>query len=543
MSKGVGGLLLVLALGLAIGCSEPREPEPDPAGPVAEPNASGPFAGHDTASWITVYDPEKTWDGYTLDLYRQRTPILFDMNGRIVHAWPDARVKSRVRLLPDGSILALGRGRKVVEYDWHGNLTWSCRVDDAILHHDVVRLGNGNTLLVVRPRDSAWDALREVDRERRVVWEWRAEEHLGGFATTDEGDVTHVNSVEELPPNPWFDAGDIRFRPGNLLVSARNLNLAFVVDRASGEVVWTFGERLDLQHEALMIPPAFAGHGNVLILSNGYRGTYGYRRSRVLEVRPTSNEILWEYAADGFFTPTGGVEQPLPNGNVLVTSTRGGRTFEVTRGGEIVWQWTPPFDPVRSRRYARDHCPQLAALGRPRSAPVAPAAGYFHVDRPAYRFAGRGSRRTLRIRGETLNVLKENDQCRKLLLPSSPAVEVVYGLERKRLADAGLEGYSARFALRLEADGGSALLFEETVDLSRAAHRSRTVDLGPWAHRWVRLCVETEEDDGAGGFAYWTNPAITSAADARMEEELPDDLTEEERRVRREHLEALGYVD
>lgn len=524
---------LVLASLLILGCSQ-RPPIPE---------VSGPWDGLDTRSWVKVYEPEKVWEGYTLDLYRQHTPILFDLNGRIVHAWPDVRVKSRVRLLKDGSILGIGRGRKVVEHDWDGRLTWEYRADDVIFHHDVVRLASGNTMLVVRERGSVWDGLREVDREGRIVWEWRTEDHLRAFPTIDAGDATHVNSVQELPPNPWFDAGDARFRPGNLLVSARNLNLVFVIDKESGEVVRTFDERLDLQHEAQMIPPGLPGHGDVLILSNGYRGKYGYRRSTILEVRPTSGEIVWEYAADGFFTPTSGVEQPLPNGNLLVTSTRGGRAFEITRGGEIVWQWAPPFDPLRARRYASDHCPQLAALGRGRAEGVRPPAGYLHVDPPVYRYAGKRARRILRVRGETLRALADGDACRKVMLPSSPSVEVAYGLERKRLHDAGRDVYSARFAMRVEADGETAELFTEAVDLSRSVHRKRTVALDPWALRWVRLCVETEEDDGGGGFAYWTNPQITSADDVRWEEEAPDDLTEEEQRVRREHLEALGYVD
>ena len=57
----------------------------------------------------------------------------------------------------------------------------------------------------------------------------------------------------ELPPNRWFDAGDERFRPGNILVSARNLNAIFIIDKTSGEVVWRYSDGLDYQHEAIMV--------------------------------------------------------------------------------------------------------------------------------------------------------------------------------------------------------------------------------------------------------------------------------------------------
>ena len=43
-----------------------------------------------------------------------------------------------------------------------------------------------------------------------------------------------------------------------------------------------------------------------------------------------------------FFSAVQGAAQALPNGNVLVTESTKGRVFEVTRDGEIVWEfWNP----------------------------------------------------------------------------------------------------------------------------------------------------------------------------------------------------------
>ncbi len=39
------------------------------------------------------------------------------------------------------------------------------------------------------------------------------------------------------------------------------------------------------------------------------------------------------------------VQQRLPNGNTLITGSSGGRIFEVTRDGEIVWEF---FNPRRA---------------------------------------------------------------------------------------------------------------------------------------------------------------------------------------------------
>jgi hypothetical protein len=164
-------LALILVAGLAPGCG--KKPG------MSEANLAGvrPF-GDD---WVTVYDPARAWNGYTLTLHDLRIPVLLDMNGRPVHIWPKARIKSRVRLLPDGSILGIGLGRQVVEYDWEGRQTWSFRTVGAIPHHDILRLANGNTLvLMLRDREGA-DTLLEVDRAGKVVWTWRAVEHLGAL--------------------------------------------------------------------------------------------------------------------------------------------------------------------------------------------------------------------------------------------------------------------------------------------------------------------------------------------------------------------------
>lgn len=190
---------------------------PQAARPNRTPTACWPLLT--PTQWVRVYDPEKAWNGYTLAFFKRRIPILMAMNGRIVHAWPEARVKSRIRLLEDGSLLGIALGRRVVEYDWAGNLTWDYRLENKIPHHDVIRLANGNTMILYRPVDGWTDTLLEVNPDRQVVWEWRADEHhLGSyFAAAKRGDVTHVNSVQELPSNPWFQKGDERFRPGNLL--------------------------------------------------------------------------------------------------------------------------------------------------------------------------------------------------------------------------------------------------------------------------------------------------------------------------------------
>jgi hypothetical protein len=553
-----------LALAFCLGCGR-KAAAPAEAGASSASSTSSTSSGTAAGArpldprWVTVYDPKAAWNGYTLTLHKGRTPVLLDMNGRPVHSWPEVKIKSRVRLLPDGSLLGLAFGRAVVEYDWDGKPAWEFHVDDAIPHHDVIRLANGDTLvLVLRDGENA-DTLLEVDRAGKVVWTWRALDHLGRLLPDKPehpNEITHVNSLQELPENPWHAAGDDRFRPGNLLLSARNLDTIFIIDRRSGDVVWSYDGDLDMQHEALMNGPGLPDPGMILLFNNRRRSFWEDRQSEILEIDPRKASAVWRYRSPGFFSPTAGTEQALPNGNLLVTSTRGGRVFEITREGRTVWQWVPPYEPVRALRVAADFCPQLARLAKAthQPQPVTPPPGYRYLDPEVYKFARQGSRINAVVGGEERSVLKEENDCRDLLLPAAAKLQIGYGVDRDRLRAAGRADRPPRFKVRLHRPGGAGdvELLNDTVGLDGDSWRERTLPLDAYDLQSVQLCVEI--DGGAAGparkadrFAYWDQPMIVTALDlARAQEGTEDDdpraLTPEERDVRSKHLKALGYI-
>jgi hypothetical protein len=56
----------------------------------------------------------------------------------------------------------------------------------------------------------------------------------------------------------------------------------------------------------------------------------------VLEVDPKSGAVTWSYQGDEqhpFHSPLRSSAEVLPNDNVLITESDGGRMFEVTRAG------------------------------------------------------------------------------------------------------------------------------------------------------------------------------------------------------------------
>lgn len=160
-------------------------------------------------------------------------------------------------------------------------------------------------------------------------------------------DVFHPNTLE-LVRWPHGPAGGRR-----ALLSLRELDRVAVVDLDEGRLLWEWGEHELLgPHDPWLLP-----NGNVLVFDNGARPTALARwrsYSRVVEVDPRSGNIVWQYRGDppeSFFSPSRGGAQPLPGGNLLITESTKGRVFEITRAGEIVWEfWNTDFDDAGTRR-------------------------------------------------------------------------------------------------------------------------------------------------------------------------------------------------
>ena len=79
----------------------------------------------------------------------------------------------------------------------------------------------------------------------------------------------------------------------------------------------------------------------------------GRKYSRLIELDPLTEEIVWEYKADpptDFFTLSRGSVQRLPNGNTLAAESDRARAFEVTPEGDIVWEFLCPHEVEPGRR-------------------------------------------------------------------------------------------------------------------------------------------------------------------------------------------------
>ena len=508
------------------------------------------LADLDPTSWVRQYRPGLSAGGYNLILFKRRVPMIVDMNSRIVHLWPGVRAVGRIRLARDGSLAVIGTDNLIKEYDWDGKLTWFYRlsVEEDFPHHDLIRLGNGNYLVLARHKETRTGYLQEVDRRGRVVWEWRPEDHADTFPSCDHlehWDPTHFNSVHELPPNRWYDGGDERFRPGNILVSSRHLSTIFIIDKRSSDVVWQYSKGLDDQHEATMVEKGLHGAGRILVFNNGRQNRNAYRRSLVEAIDPISGEVEWEYGSRFFFSSIEGAGQKLPGENFFIASSRGGRAFEITPAGKIVWEWVPLYMPMRPRRLPYDHCPQLAALPRPVETIVrAPGRRRPFVDVDLYRFLFSEDIVVRTVAGRSRRLMRKDNECRKLLIPPGAAMWVQFGIDEERL-----DGRSVEARFRLTVDNGKGpprTILDQTLSSeSESRWRRRHLRLGRFAYKPVTMCVTVEvkgEMENPLKMVAWGSPVISSSVQ-RPFEKKPERITEQERRLREQQLKALGYVE
>jgi hypothetical protein len=229
------------------------------------------------------------------------------------------------------------------------------------------------------------DRLIEISPDGKVLWDWVASDHVDDFRFDNDArkaistasgvnsargsfDWLHVNSATYIGPNHWYDEGDARFAPNNVIISSREASFIAIIAR-DGSIAWQLGPNFNLsaelrairqiigQHHAHIIPKGLPGAGNLMVFDNGGPSGYGvpspialngsgiYARatSRVLEIDPVTLKLVWSYTSPTFFATNISGAQRLPNGNTLITEGPDGRLFEVTPDGTIVWEYVFPI--------------------------------------------------------------------------------------------------------------------------------------------------------------------------------------------------------
>lgn len=317
---------------------------------------------------------------------------LLDEDGRIVHGWTVPSFQPGYGyLLPGGRLLvrgqplveaAVGPGQPagkadlLLELDWDSHVVW--RWEHEAFHHDMCRMPNGNTLVIIwevipedlakrikggltpeqnervttdaefmsfllqgmgvggRPRLKGMlsDAICEIDPAGKIVHTWHAYEHFDPETDTLcsidlRHEWTHINAVQLTPG-------------GDVLLSSQKLDHILKISWPKGEVLWRWGGigRLSHQHDPTITPD-----GNLLVFDNGSRHPI-QAHSRVIEVDMKTDKIVWQYFGSPVFSfislHIAGAER-LDNGNTLICEGETGRILEVTPDNNICWEWMNPF--------------------------------------------------------------------------------------------------------------------------------------------------------------------------------------------------------
>jgi Arylsulfotransferase (ASST) len=303
---------------------------------------------------LRAYNRDKAFPGFTLfaPIVAGGKVYLIDLNGEIVHSWQMPYPPGMYGYLTDqGNYFYNGKkledstryigsrpwkGGVVLEADWNGRILWELQHPDH--HHDGIRLRNGHVLLIclaLLPRELIpkirgglphtehdgeiyADYLVEMTINGQIVWEWRTWEHL-------DPETDCITAVQD-PRDEWTHANGLAELPnGDIVVSFRQISTVIIIDRKTGKVIWKLGAPpLSGQHAPMPLE-----NGNLLLFDN-------YRRSKLFGSTKSGGNM-------NFFSPRISNAQRLPSGNTLICEGDFGRLFEVTAGGELVWEYVNPF--------------------------------------------------------------------------------------------------------------------------------------------------------------------------------------------------------
>ncbi len=351
----------------------------------------------------TIHDSLSYYPGYTLfgtPGPLMRTSWMIDMDGNVIWASDSIPFISLSGFLPNGNMLGMYfnpdegisgyEGKTAVEYTVDNEISWSSP-DSLPVHHDVIKLTNGNYMVLIYEyqdgpiplgswttnfqeigfladgitNEFPWEGDRIVELDGvsgEVVWSWSVFDHFsmedfdslgGGWVTALEFfkfDWTHCNSI-------YFDEEE-----NTILLSSRHLSRITKIDYTTGEIIWNMGRQMSSGDVEFGTDLCFSYQhnvskldgGNLLLLDNGNNSVFycdtEYHTTRALEIGISesggifSAEIEWEHVLPedlaGRFM--GSVER-LPNGNTLFTPggiTPGilGKAFEVTQENEVAWE-------------------------------------------------------------------------------------------------------------------------------------------------------------------------------------------------------------
>lgn len=247
-------------------------------------------------------------------------------------------------VMSDGSVVySHDGGISLQRMDYCGSVAWAI---DGKFHHSVTLSDREESVWTLLDEEvlEIWTETGEIKRRFSLedviaanpthdifTIRMRDDNGVGGNSRNkpDEwyNDPFHLNDVDPLPEKlaDLFDG----FAAGDLLLSARSLNLVFVLDPDTLEVKWWRSGAVRRQHD-----PDWSHTGEITVFDNRMNREY----SRIASIAPTSyrTKTLFDGRENDFYSRIRGKHQVTAAGNLIVTSSQQGRFFEIDPNGEVV---------------------------------------------------------------------------------------------------------------------------------------------------------------------------------------------------------------
>lgn len=225
-----------------------------------------------------------------------------------------------------------GNFNHAVTLDEDESFVWTLRrevADGELLHETVVKVATATGKIVRRI------TMEDIVAANPTLHILDIRERDRNFARANPRNTSeewldnpfHLNDVEPLPAAiaDRFEG----FAAGDLLLSARSLNLVFVVDPDTLEVKWSRIGAWRRQHD-----PDWQPNGEITVYDNRMSLDY----SRIVGVVPAtqSTRVVFDGRSADFYSRIRGKHQITQPGNLLITSPQQGRVFEVEPSSHMV---------------------------------------------------------------------------------------------------------------------------------------------------------------------------------------------------------------
>jgi hypothetical protein len=224
------------------------------------------------------------------------------------------------------------------------------------------------------------------EEKRRLEQRERQMRALGYVGDDEEEDSTPRDQRKELD---WLHTNAVDYHPGYDLIalSTPHMNEVWIIDHSTstedaawdaggrwgkgGDLLYRWGNprnygagtdadrKLFYQHNVDFVPGATPDELRITIFNNGggrpggdvstvdelvlpFDPESGFTREEGEPFGPEEPTWSWALPKEAFSAFISGAQR-LPNGNTLVCAGAPGRLLEVTRAGEIVWDYLNPF--------------------------------------------------------------------------------------------------------------------------------------------------------------------------------------------------------